>query len=170
MNENKAILNGYVESLCEKLQKEYTIDPRHYAGDTVKRGLRNADGTGVMAGVTRIGSVQGYYMRDGERVPMPGELYYRGIDVMDIVDSHQREGSFGYEEVAYLLLFGKLPTQTQFDQFDTVLSSARRLPDGFFEDMILKAPSKNVMNKLERSVLMTIPRTIPPSRIWCASP
>ena len=153
MNENKAILNGYVESLCEKLQKEYTIDPRHYAGDTVKRGLRNADGTGVMAGVTRIGSVQGYYMRDGERVPMPGELYYRGIDVMDIVDSHQREGSFGYEEVAYLLLFGKLPTQTQFDQFDTVLSSARRLPDGFFEDMILKAPSKNVMNKLERSVL-----------------
>ena len=153
MNENKAILNGYVESLCEELQKEYTIDPRHYAGDTVKRGLRNADGTGVMAGVTRIGSVQGYYMRDGERVPMPGELYYRGIDVMDIVESHQNEGSFGYEEVAYLLLFGKLPTQTQFDQFDTVLSSARRLPDGFFEDMILKAPSKNVMNKLERSVL-----------------
>ena len=153
MNENKAILNGYVESLCEELQKEYTIDPRHYVGDTVKRGLRNADGTGVMAGVTRIGSVQGYYMRDGERVPMPGELYYRGIDVMDIVESHQNEGSFGYEEVAYLLLFGKLPTQTQFDQFDTVLSSARRLPDGFFEDMILKAPSKNVMNKLERSVL-----------------
>ena len=153
MNENKAVLKGYVESLCDKLQREYTIDPRHYAGDAVKRGLRNADGTGVMAGVTRIGSVQGYYMRDGERVPMPGELYYRGIDVLDIVESHQAEGTLGYEEVVYLLLFGKLPTEAQFAQFNSVLSSAHKLPDGFFEDMILKAPSKNVMNKLERSVL-----------------
>jgi len=153
VNEEKTLLNGYVSSLCEELQKQYSIDPRHYIGDTVKRGLRNADGTGVMAGVTRIGSVQGYYMRDGERVPMPGELYFRGIDVSDIVESHRRDNSFGYEEVAYLLLFGKLPTEMQFEQFDSVLSAARKLPDGFFEDMILKAPSKNIMNKLERSVL-----------------
>ena len=153
MYNDKAELNKYVESLCTEVRSEYSIDPRLYAGDAVKRGLRNADGTGVMAGVTRIGSVQGYYLRDFEKVPIPGELYYRGINVDQIVEHHAREGTFGYEEVAYLLLFGKLPTADQLERFNAVLTSARRLPDGFFEDMILKAPSKNVMNKLERSTL-----------------
>ena len=154
MNTHKAELNKYVESLCAEIKDEYLINPRYYEGDAVKRGLRNADGTGVMAGVTRVGSVQGYYMRDFEKVPIPGELYYRGIKVTDIVDKHADLGTFGYEEVAYLLLFGKLPNKDQFKRFNSILTSARRLPDGFFEDMILKSPSKNIMNKLGRSVLV----------------
>ena len=154
MYNDKTELNKYVESLCTEVKDEYRIDPRFYLGDAVKRGLRNADGTGVMAGVTRIGSVQGYYLRDFEKVPIPGELYYRGINVTELIEKHASLGTFGYEEVAYLLLFGTLPTRSQLDRFNRVLTSARRLPDGFFEDMILKAPSKNIMNKLERSVLV----------------
>ena len=153
MVSEKTELNRYVESLCAEVLDEYKIDPRYYRGDAVKRGLRNTDGTGVIAGVTRIGSVQGYYMRDMEKVAIPGELYYRGIRIEEIIDSHAATGTFGYEEVAYLLLFGKLPTAEQLGQFNTILAASRRLPDGFFEDMILKAPSKNIMNKLERSVL-----------------
>ena len=153
MNADKTELNRYVESLCTEVRNEYRIDPRFYAGDAVKQGLRNADGTGVMAGVTRIGSVQGYYLRDMEKEPIPGELYYRGIRVTDIVANHADSGTFGFEEVAYLLLFGTLPTADQLRQFNTILVEARRLPDGFFQDMILKAPSRNIMNKLERGVL-----------------
>ena len=153
MNETKAVLTGYIDTLCRHLRNEYTIDKRYFIGDSVKRGLRNSDGTGVMAGVTRIGSVRGYYSEDGERVPRPGEYYYRGVRVRDIVSHHVQAGTFGYEEVAYLLLFGNLPTQEQFAKFNTVLSAARRLPDSFFEDMILRAPSPNIMNKLSRCVL-----------------
>ena len=154
MQKDKTELNQYIETLCRSVTGEYEIPARYYEGDAVKRGLRNADGTGVMAGVTRIGSVQGYYLRDFEKVAMPGELYYRGINVNEIVASHAQSGTFGYEEVAYLLLFGTLPTAEQLGQFNHVLADARRLPDGFFEDMILKAPSQNIMNKLERSTLV----------------
>ena len=153
MQTNKLELNHYVESLCTEVKDAYRIDKRYYASDSVKRGLRNADGTGVMAGVTRVGSVQGYYMRDMEKVPIPGELYYRGISATELVDTHRRLNTFGYEEVAYLLLFGNLPTAEQLRRFNEILIGARDLPDGFLEDMILKAPCKNIMNKLERSVL-----------------
>lgn len=153
MNKESLDLNEKVNSLCIDLETEYSIDPYYFQGDAVKRGLRNADGTGVMAGVSKVGNVEGYLMHDGLRVERPGELYYRGIDVMDIVADHQKDGTFGYEEVAYLLLFGKLPNKAQFDSFNEILCRARKLPDNFFEDMILKAPSKNIMNKLERSVL-----------------
>lgn len=88
MRADKQELNKYVELLCSEVEDQYTIDPHYYEGDAIKRGLRNADGTGVMAGVTRIGSVQGYYLRDFEKVPIPGELYYRGINVTKIVDRH----------------------------------------------------------------------------------
>ena len=118
-----------------------------------KRCLRNADGTGVLIGVSKVGSVQGYYMMDGERVPMPGKLYYRGISVEDIVAAHRRNGTFGYEEVAYLLLLGSLPTQAQQQRFNDVMARARSMPSGFTEDMILKAPSRNSVNQLARSVL-----------------
>lgn len=154
MNTDKLELNQYVETLCTQVQDAYSIDPRYYEGDAVKRGLRNADGTGVVAGVTQIGSVQGYYMRDLEKVPIPGELYYRGISATELADNHSQSGTFGYEEVAYLLLFGKLPTAEQLHRFNKILTGARALPDNFFEDMILKAPSRNIMNKLERSVLV----------------
>ena len=108
MYADKTGLNEYVKSLCAEVTDDYRIPSRYFEGDAVKRGLRNADGTGVMAGVTRVGSVQGYYMRDMEKAPIPGELYYRGINVNDIVSNHASLGTFGYEEVAYLLLFGKL--------------------------------------------------------------
>ena len=85
MVSEKTELNRYVEALCAEVRSEYTIDPRYYEGSAVKQGLRNADGTGVIAGVTRIGSVQGYLMRDMEKIPIPGELFYRGISVSEIV-------------------------------------------------------------------------------------
>ena len=152
MNEKSEVLNEYVASFCGDLKERYAIN--YGAGQyNLKRGLRNADGTGVLVGFTKVGSVQGYMVEDGAPVPIPGKLYYRGYDVMDIVNSHAENGTFGYEEVAYLLLMGKLPTHEQFRRFDTVLSHARILPDGFTEDMIIKAPSKNIMNKLARSVL-----------------
>lgn len=153
MDITKDVLDGYVSNLCEDIRQAYAIDPEQYKNHMIKRGLRNEDGTGVMAGVTGIGSVQGYYLQDNERVPIPGKLIYRGINVMDIIEGIHETGTFGYEQVAYLLLMGHLPNQEQFAQFDTILSKARMLPKNFTEDMILKAPSRNVMNKLSRSVL-----------------
>ncbi|MEG1579054.1 MAG: citrate synthase, partial [Oscillospiraceae bacterium] len=112
-----------------------------------------ADGTGVVAGVTQIGNVRGYYLQDGEKVPMEGKLIYRGIDIEDLIAGFLSDGRFGFEETAYLLLFGALPTKNQLEEFKGILSSLRALPDGFTEDMIIKAPSHDVMNKLGRSVL-----------------
>ena len=106
-----------------------------------------------MAGITQIGNVQGYFIQDGERVPMDGRLIYRGINVEDLIQGFTSEGRFGFEETAYLLLFGALPTRRQLDGFNAVLSQLRPLPDNFTEDMILKAPSPDVMNKLARAVL-----------------
>ncbi|MEG0035862.1 MAG: citrate synthase [Oscillospiraceae bacterium] len=147
------VLAGYVNELCENIRDVYAIDSDQYTGHAIKRGLRNEDGTGVMAGVTRIGSVQGYYVQDGARVPLPGRLLYRGIDVENLIEANISAGTYGYEEVAYLLLMGKLPNKQQYERFSTILSKSRALPPQFTEDMILKAPSKNVMNKLSRSVL-----------------
>ena len=145
--------DDFMESLCATAQKNNGIDPKYYGYYEVKRGLRNADGTGVMAGVTRIGNVRGYYVQDGERVPMDGQLVYRGINVAELIEGFVSEGRFGFEETAYLLLFGELPTRDQLRRFEALLSEYRTLPDRFTEDMILSAPSHDVMNKLARSVL-----------------
>lgn len=142
-----------IAHLSENIAQQYAIPAQYFEDQSIKRGLRNADGTGVLIGVSKVGSVQGYYMMDGERVPMPGKLYYRGISVEDIVEAHQQSGTFGYEEVAYLLLLGSLPTKEQQKRFSDVMSRARSMPAGFTEDMILKAPSRNIMNQLARSVL-----------------
>ena len=152
-NEDKEIAKGFIESLCGEYRRHNYIDPAFYETYNVKRGLRNADGTGVMAGVTQIGNVLGYYVQDGERVPMPGKLVYRGIDVEELIDGFMSEGRFGFEETAYLLLMGSLPTLGQLSAFQQLLSDHRSLPRMFTEDMILKAPSPDVMNKLARSVL-----------------
>ena len=95
MDISNDVLNGYVSALCEDIRGEYAIDPEQYKGHAIKKGLRNEDGTGVMAGVTRIGSVQGYYLEDGERIPRPGSLYYRGIDVNDLIEANVKNGTFG---------------------------------------------------------------------------
>ena len=152
-NEAHEAFAGFLTSLCAEYQKHNQIDPAYYERYNVKRGLRNADGTGVMAGVTQIGNVMGYYLQDGERVPAPGKLVYRGIDVEELVDGFVGEDRFGFEETAYLLLFGELPTREQLAAFQQLLSDNHTLPHMFTEDMIIKAPSPDVMNKLARSVL-----------------
>ncbi len=139
--------------LCNELLNHNKIKSDDFARYDVKRGLRNADGTGVMAGLTHICSVDGYYISDGERVPREGRLRYRGIDINDIVQACVSENRFGFEETAWLLMFGNLPTQKQLDSFCQILAEARDLPEDFIEDMIMKSPSPNVMNKLSRSVL-----------------
>ena len=143
----------FIESLCGEFQRNNQINPSYYEKWDVKRGLRNADGTGVMAGVTQIGNVRGYYMQDGERVPMDGQLIYRGIRVTDLIHGFVSENRFGFEETAYLLLFGALPTREQMEQFNSILNQYHTLPPNFTEDMIIKAPSRDIMNKLARSVL-----------------
>lgn len=145
--------NRRLEALCDEFRANSKIPPEKFELYQVKRGLRNPDGTGVMAGLTKICNVHGYLIADGERIPDEGKLTYRGIDVKDIVDGCCAENRFGYEEVAWLLLFGQLPTADQLQSFCNLLNSYRELPEYFAEDMIIKAPSKNIMNKLARSVL-----------------
>lgn len=152
MTEEKQLLQEHMSALCADVRQRYAI-PASVFSAAIHRGLRNEDGTGVLVGATRIGSVRGYYMEDGERVPMDGQLLFRGIRVMDLAESHWQSGTFGYEEVAYLLLLGTLPNQGQMDMFSKMLSQARPLPQGFFDDMILKNPSPNVMNGLARGIL-----------------
>ena len=143
----------FIRSLCGEFEKHNRIDPSHYEKWDVKRGLRNADGTGVMAGITQIGNVLGYYVQDGERNPMEGKLIYRGVNVADLIGGFMGEDRFGFEETAYLLLFGALPTRGQLDMFKAALAAHQNLPPMFTEDMILRAPSPDVMNRLSRSVL-----------------
>ncbi|HJB20803.1 MAG TPA: citrate synthase [Candidatus Fournierella merdavium] len=140
--------------LCEEFLKNNYIDPETSERLGVKRGLRNPDGTGVLAGLTNVCDVVGYEKTpDGRVVPIPGKLIYRGINVEKIVEEAYEKDRFMFEEVIWLLLFGTLPTASELDQFDEILESHRALPDGFAEDMIMKAPSPNLMNKLARGVL-----------------
>ena len=141
------------EGLCQEYQRNNHIDPGEFTRWEVKRGLRNADGTGVVAGITEIANVRGYYIQDGEREPMDGQLIYRGIDMGELIQGFTAEGRFGYAETAYLLLMGALPTKEQLAAFETFLDANHDLPRMFTEDMILKAPSPDVMNKLARGVL-----------------
>ena len=148
--EKNQIKNTFKEK-AESMYQPYSSDLFKKYG--VKRGLRNDDGTGVLAGISSVGSVVGYIIDDGEKTPIEGHLKYRGYDIVDIVKNVEKENRFGYEEVVYLLLFGELPDKDTLDRFTRLMGDMRMLPDGFTEDMILKAPSGNVMNKLARSVL-----------------
>ena len=142
-----------IQELCEEYRQNNVITKEEYERHRVKRGLRNADGTGVMAGLTHVCNVHGYLIADGDKIPDKGKLTYRGIDVEDIVRGCEEEGRFGFEEVVWLLIFGHLPTRAQYDRICRLLFENRELPEYFPEDMIIKAPSKNIMNKLARSVL-----------------
>lgn len=145
--------DAFIHTLCEELKNSTAFDISPRDNSNIKRGLRNADGTGVMAGCTKIGSVQGYAIIDGEKTPMEGRLIYRGYDINQLISGFTRENRFGFEEVAYLLLFGSLPNVEQYQAFRQLLADNMSLPSGFTEDMILKAPSNNIMNKLARSAL-----------------
>ncbi|MDR1307357.1 MAG: citrate/2-methylcitrate synthase [Treponema sp.] len=130
-----------------------SIDPELFDRFNVKRGLRNADGTGVLVGLTRIGDVHGYILDEGEKIPVDGRLYYRGIDVEELAKNAAAENRFGFEETVYLLLFGNLPNKKQLEDFCALIGNSRALPKNFAEDSIMKAPSRDIMNKLARSVL-----------------
>ena len=148
-----ACKNSLFTSLCEQVKENNRIDPERYNNQDIKRGLRNADGTGVVAGLTRICNVHGYVLSEGEKLPVKGELTYRGYSIEDLVRGSHGQGRFGFEEVVFLLLFGSLPTAEQLSDFCDLLSANRELPEYFAEDMILKAPSPDIMNKMARSVL-----------------
>ena len=143
----------WLKKQAEKVRKVDYIDPALYRKYGVKRGLRNDNGTGVLVGLTTIGNVHGYVMDEGEKQPIPGELYYRGINVKDIVTADRREHRFGYEETAYLLLFGELPTARELVDWKNKIGAYRKLTDGFRDNAIMKHPSKDLMNALARAVL-----------------
>ena len=146
---------AYIRNLCKGVDSNTTSVIAKMMRDNVdvKRGLRNADGTGVMIGYTQIGNVIGYSIVDGERIPMEGRLSYAGYDVIDLIEGYRKENRFGFEEVAYLLLIGRLPNAAELDQFKNFLYDSMALPENFTEDMILKHPSRDIMNQLGRSVL-----------------
>lgn len=136
------------------LSKENRIAEDLYIENKVKRGLRNSNGTGVVVGLTHIGEVSGYAKDEqGNKIPKEGKLYYRGYDIEDLVNNVIMEGRFGFEETAFLLIMGSLPSKKELNLFNEILGNHRELPDGFARDMILTAPSNNIMNKLGRSVL-----------------
>lgn len=130
------------------------VEQEFYTRFEVKRGLRDISGKGVLAGLTRIGEVHSYIVDEGDIVPVPGKLLYRGIDIKDLINGFQKDNRFGFEETCYLLLMGNLPASSELHDFENVLSGYRKLPVNFIQDMILKAPSKDIMNVLARSVLL----------------
>jgi len=142
-----------IEALAELCRDNNRIDPQLFAKYNVKRGLRDENGKGVLTGLTEIAEVKSYTIDDDEIVACPGKLYYRGYNLEDLVSGFSRERRFGFEETTYLLLFGKLPTSQQLKAFTSLVESYRRLPTNFVRDVVLKAPSNDMMNTLMRSVL-----------------
>ena len=145
--------NFFIEKLSELAKGNDVIDPDLYQKLDVRRGLRYQDGRGVLVGLTKIGDVVGYDVVDGVKTPIPGKLLYRGYDIEKLIKDAESHSEFGYEQTVYLLLFGELPTREQLDEFKFYLGTRRTLPDNFTEDMIMKAPSQDIMNKLNRGVL-----------------
>lgn len=140
-------------ALTEKCKANTGINPELYKTYDVKKGLRDVNGNGVRAGLTRISTIIAKEEVNGESVPCAGRLYFRGIDIRDLTKGFNSEGRFGFEETAYLILYGKLPTAEELEDFMEVLADSRSLPKNFVRDVIMKAPSKDMMNTLARSVL-----------------
>ena len=147
--------NTFLEALYDKAIENNVIPNALYGHYNVKRGLRNNDGTGVLVGLTNVGEVHGYMIDENEKVAIPGKLYYRGYDVEKLAEGIMSDKRrFGFEESCYLLLFGSLPNDAELKDFCDLLGEYRTLPPNFTVDMILKVPSRNIMNKLARSVLI----------------
>ena len=146
-------MDNEIKRLSEICIENGAIDPELYGKYDVKRGLRDINGKGVLAGLTEISEVCSSTVIDGVSVPCEGKLYYRGIDIEDIVKGFVTEKRFGFEETVYLLLFGKLPKKEELSDFCALLAKYRTLPTSFVRDIILKAPSADMMNALARSVL-----------------
>ena len=139
--------------LYTDFEKCHSIDPCYYTTYDIKRGLRNADGTGVVVGVTNISNVHGYVVSEGDKVPDRGRLSYRGYSISDLVDHAVAENRFGFEETAYLLMAGELPTAEQLKTFNNLIAAQRDLPDGFTANYIMKPPTRDLMNAMSRAVL-----------------
>lgn len=142
-----------IERMAKMASDSNYINPELFSQYDVKRGLRDLNGRGVLTGLTNISDVRANKVVDGEFIPLPGELYYRGYNVKDLISGISSDKRFGFEEVTYLLLFGVLPTKSELDTFLDELNYYRTLPTGFVRDVIMKAPSKDLMNSLSRSVL-----------------
>lgn len=130
-----------------------SVDPALYDMYPVKRGLRNNDGSGVIAGITNISNVHGYMMNEGDKVPVEGKLTFRGYDIYDLLSDISPSKRYGFEEVAYLLILGKLPTQDELDQFVAAIDAERELPDGFTAARIMRHPAADLMIMLSRSII-----------------
>jgi citrate synthase len=139
--------------LYENFYQVNSIDPECYRTYDVKRGLRNADGTGVLAGMTNVSNVHGYVVSDGEKMPAEGSLRLRGYDIYDLLGDLDPARRFAYEEVAYLLLMGELPTSENLARFVEVIDSQRELPDGFTAHILMRDTAPDLMNMMARSIL-----------------
>ena len=142
-----------IEALTKVCEENSKMDVSLYGKYDVKRGLRDINGKGVLAGLTQVSNIVSSKTIDGKSVPCDGELYYRGINIRDLTNGFLKENRFGFEETTYLLLFGVLPTEEQLIDFCKILGNQRSLPRNFVRDVIMKAPSKDMMNTLSRSVL-----------------
>ena len=151
--ETRQKLDNIFGSCVENAKEAYVIPSEAFDNYRVKRGLREKDGTGVIAGVTALGNAHGYMIYENERVADEGVLEYRGMNMVDLIEGFTSDKRFGFEECIYLLLFGKLPTQSELDDFVALLSYSRHLPPKFSEDILMKAPSRSIMNKMAMGVL-----------------
>ena len=152
-SDRDAELDREFQSMLGNAQSAYVIPKEAFESYRVKRGLREPDGTGVTAGVTRIGNAHGYVMYEGEKMPVEGRLEYRGYEIANLITNFVKDGRFGFEECAFLLFFGHLPTADELAEFNDILAAYRRLPPRFTEDIIMKAPSRSIMNKMSSAVL-----------------
>ena len=150
---NYSAITPEIYKLSELCINNNQIEPQLYMQHDVKRGLRDNDGKGVLTGLTEVSTINSKKLVDGQLVPSDGELYYRGINVEDLVEGFTSEGRFGYEETVYLLLFGKLPNKQELDDFVNLFNMYRTLPRNFTRDVIMKAPNQDIMNVMARSVL-----------------
>ena len=154
MNNTNCVNENKIRQLAQKSINNNRITPQMYFDNDVKKGLRDNNGNGVLTGLTEISTIISKKKNeDGQTVPCRGELYYRGIDIKDLADGFLNDNRFGFEETIYLLLFGELPDKNELEEFRKMIADYRSLPTSFVRDMILKAPSKDMMNTLSRSVL-----------------
>ena len=153
MAEDKAFVENEIERLAELNVQASRFDPKLYNYYDVKRGLRDIDGSGVLTGLTKISDVMGFKKENGVKTPCEGKLYYRGINVKKLTKGLINENRLGFEEASYLLLFGHLPNQAQLAEFRQLLNEHNTLPKNFVRDVVMKAPSANMMNTLARSIL-----------------
>lgn len=153
MTLKKEDVRVFTEKYSKVCKKNDDVEQRLFTEYGVKRGLRDLNGKGVVTGITNISRIESSEIIDGKTVPCPGKLYYRGYQIQDLVKGFMEEGRYGFEEIAYLLVFGELPSQENLSEFQQMLATGRRLPTNFVRDVIMKAPSSDIMNSLTKSVL-----------------